>query len=63
VDDIPHHLCTARDDSLLKVAAYRPHVLDQAAKAALVPTPEPPPQTFTTATYKRATHGPKKAAK
>jgi hypothetical protein len=53
--DVPFCACIARDDSVLRVAVERPHVLDRQTRAAL-PVANPPNtvgRPFTQATYKR----------
>jgi hypothetical protein len=55
VDDTPHTACTPESvatqhaTALVVTTIQRPRVLDQ--------MPQPEPMTFTTKTYKRATHG------
>lgn len=60
VDDTPHTACTPESvgRALVTVALPRPPVLDRMLAAA---NPAPPaPVEFTTKTYRRAKHGPKR---
>ena len=60
VDDTPHTACTPESvarQHAITVAARRPRALDQ------LPPPAPPAPTFTTDTYRRALHGPKRKGK